>query len=136
MDVSHNGTISLSGEDEAELRGYRNRLRDGGTVGVPLEKAPWGDAFGMCTDRFGVDWMVNIVAPKPWSQVFVTKVRLAPGAGGLSRRCSSSGLDRRPLTGDLDDQAVGTCRSASRRRPSSVRNRSGPAVASSGGCWV
>ena len=65
MDVSHNGTISLSGEDEAELRGYWDRLRDGGTVGVPLEKAPWGDAFGMCADRFGVDWMVNIVAPKP-----------------------------------------------------------------------
>ena len=31
-----------------------------GTVGVPLEKAPWGDSFGMCTDRFGVAWMVNI----------------------------------------------------------------------------
>jgi PhnB protein len=27
---------------------------------MPLEVAPWGDAFGMCTDRFGVSWMVNI----------------------------------------------------------------------------
>jgi PhnB protein len=53
-------TISLSGEDEAELRGYWDKLVDGGTVGVPLEKAPWGDTFGMCTDRFGVNWMVNI----------------------------------------------------------------------------
>ena len=27
---------------------------------MPLERAPWGDSFGMCTDRFGVNWMVNI----------------------------------------------------------------------------
>ena len=53
-------TISLSGEDEAELRGYYDKLADGGTVVMPLEKAPWGDHFGMCADRFGVRWMVNI----------------------------------------------------------------------------
>ena len=55
-----NGTISLSGEDEAELRGYWEKLADGGEVSVPLEKAPWGDTFGMCVDKFGVSWMVNI----------------------------------------------------------------------------
>lgn len=60
MDVGHNGTLSLSGEDEAELRGYWDKLSTSGTVTVPLEKAPWGDTFGMCTDRFGVDWLVNI----------------------------------------------------------------------------
>ena len=27
---------------------------------MPLEKAPWGDSFGMLTDKFGVDWLVNI----------------------------------------------------------------------------
>ncbi len=61
MDMSTNGTISLSGDDEATLRGYWDKLSDGGSVTVPLEMAPWGDTFGMCTDRFGVDWMVNIV---------------------------------------------------------------------------
>ena len=60
MEVSPNGTMTLSGEDEAQLRGYWDGLSAGGTVGVPLEKAPWGDSFGMCTDRFGVPWMVNI----------------------------------------------------------------------------
>lgn len=55
-----NYSISLSGEDEAELRGYWEKLSDGGTVTMPLEKAPWGDVFGMCTDRFGVSWLVNI----------------------------------------------------------------------------
>lgn len=54
--------VSLSGEDEAELRGYWDKLSDGGTVTAPLEKAPWGDTFGMCTDRFGIAWLVNINA--------------------------------------------------------------------------
>jgi PhnB protein len=54
--------LSLSGDDEAELRGYWDKLSAEGTLGVPLEKAPWGDYFGMCTDRFGIPWMVNITA--------------------------------------------------------------------------
>jgi PhnB protein len=56
-------TISLSGDDDAELRGYWERLSDGGVVITPLEKQMWGDVFGMCTDRFGVPWMVNISEP-------------------------------------------------------------------------
>lgn len=55
-----NYSVSLSGEDDAELRGYWNKLSDGGAVTAPLERAPWGDSFGMCIDRFGVSWMVNI----------------------------------------------------------------------------
>jgi PhnB protein len=55
-----NGSISLSGDDESELRGYYDKLSADGTVIMPLEKAPWGDFFGMCMDRFGVRWLVNI----------------------------------------------------------------------------
>jgi len=54
-------SVSLSGEDEAQLRGYWEKLTAEGTVTMPLEQAPWGDSFGMCTDKFGVSWMVNIV---------------------------------------------------------------------------
>ncbi len=53
-------SMSLSGENEAELRGYFEKLASGGMVGMPLEKAPWGDTFGMLTDKFGINWMVNI----------------------------------------------------------------------------
>jgi PhnB protein len=53
-------SVSLSGDDEAELRGYWGELSAGGTVTMPLERAPWGDTFGMCVDRFGISWMVNI----------------------------------------------------------------------------
>jgi PhnB protein len=62
MEITHgdNSVISLSGEDDAELRGYWDQLSAGGTVQMPLETAPWGDSFGMCVDKFGVSWMVNI----------------------------------------------------------------------------
>lgn len=53
-------SVSLSGEEDAELRGYWEKLSDGATVTAPLNVAPWGDAFGMLTDRFGVRWLVNI----------------------------------------------------------------------------
>lgn len=56
----NNYSVSLSGDDEAELRGYWDKLSEGGTVAMPLERAPWGDTFGMCTDKFGVSWLVNI----------------------------------------------------------------------------
>jgi PhnB protein len=55
-------SVSLSGDDEARLRGYWERLSEGGSVTVPFEKAPWGDTFGMCVDRFGTSWVVNVAA--------------------------------------------------------------------------
>jgi len=57
-------SISLSGDDDAELTGYWDRLLEGGSVTLPLEAAPWGDKFGMLTDRFGIAWMVNITGAK------------------------------------------------------------------------
>jgi PhnB protein len=56
--------VCLSGDDGAELRGYWEKLADGGTVSVPLEKQMWGDEYGACVDRFGVPWMVNISQAK------------------------------------------------------------------------
>ena len=55
-----NFALSLSGDSDAQLRTIFERLSDGGTVTMPLEKAAWGDTFGMCTDRFGIAWMVDI----------------------------------------------------------------------------
>ena len=59
-----NIAVSLSGEDADELRGYWEKLSKEGTVSVPLEKQMWGDEFGMCTDRFGIPWMVNVTQPQ------------------------------------------------------------------------
>jgi PhnB protein len=63
MDYTGGGdlvSVSLSGEDVEELTGYWEKLSDGGTVQEPLSAAPWGDSFGMCDDKFGVHWLVNI----------------------------------------------------------------------------
>ncbi|MDQ7843354.1 MAG: VOC family protein [Armatimonadota bacterium] len=57
-------SLSLSGDDQSTLTTYFNNLAAGGTVVMPLEKAAWGDTFGMCTDKFGVQWMVNVTARK------------------------------------------------------------------------
>ena len=53
-------SISLSGDAEEELTGYWEKLSADGKVFEPLSKAPWGDSFGMCADKFGVTWLVNI----------------------------------------------------------------------------
>lgn len=51
--------VSLSGDSDPELRRCWDALSASGTIPLPLERAPWGDSFGMCIDRFG-SWMVNI----------------------------------------------------------------------------
>jgi len=52
--------ISLVGTDKEKLTKYFNQLAEGGTIEMPLEKQFWGDIFGSCKDKFGINWMVNI----------------------------------------------------------------------------
>jgi PhnB protein len=56
-------TVSLTGDDD-ELRTYFDKLAEGGTITVALEKQVWGDEYGQVTDKFGVAWMVNIGQPQ------------------------------------------------------------------------
>lgn len=58
-------SVSISGDDAELLRGYWDRLSADGSVVMALERQPWGDDFGICLDRFGVSWMVNIKRPEP-----------------------------------------------------------------------
>jgi PhnB protein len=53
-------SVSLSGDDADQLRGYFDKLAASGTTTMPLQKQVWGDEFGMCVDGFGVSWLVNI----------------------------------------------------------------------------
>jgi PhnB protein len=62
--AGNNIAVSLSGDDADELRGYWEALSADGTVTLPLEKQMWGDEFGMCVDRFGIPWMVNIAGER------------------------------------------------------------------------
>ena len=60
LDKGATVSISLSGDDSDELRRFWEGLSEGAQVTMPLEKQMWGDEFGMLTDRFGMQWMVNI----------------------------------------------------------------------------
>lgn len=60
-------TLALSSSDgdpdeDARLERWWTGLSEGAQIQEPLATAPWGDRFGMLTDRFGVTWMVNISA--------------------------------------------------------------------------
>ena len=52
--------LSLGGTDEAQMRKIFDALAEGGEVKMKLEKQFWGDIFGSLTDKYGVDWMMNI----------------------------------------------------------------------------
>lgn len=54
--------MSIVGSDEAQLRGFFEKLSEGGKVDMPLEKQFWGDTYGQLTDKFGVHWAINIAA--------------------------------------------------------------------------
>ena len=54
-------SVSISGDDGDVLRGYWDKLSSGGTTTMPFQKQAWGDEFGMCVDKFGVPWMVDII---------------------------------------------------------------------------
>lgn len=57
--------ISLDDQDEATVKRLFDELSDGGSIMMPLQKTFWSPLFGMCTDKFGVSWMVSIPGPQP-----------------------------------------------------------------------
>lgn len=64
-DPGHTVTMILHGDDEGELRSYWDRLVEEGTIDTPLEQQMWGDVYGQCTDKFGIEWMFNISPANP-----------------------------------------------------------------------
>lgn len=60
--AGNNFSLSLHPDSEEMADRLFNNLSAGGTVTVPMSKAPWGDYFGMFTDKFGIKWMINKAA--------------------------------------------------------------------------
>lgn len=54
-----NSSISIDAASEEEANNLFNGLSAGGKVTMPLAKMFWGAYFGMFTDKFGIQWMVN-----------------------------------------------------------------------------
>ena len=59
----NNFHISIVANDRDEADRVFAALSGGGKVTMPLANAPWGPYFGMCVDRFGVQWMVSLPHP-------------------------------------------------------------------------
>jgi PhnB protein len=55
-------SLSLNGKDGDKIKTAFEKLSDGATNITPLKVESWGDTFGQLTDKFGIDWMVNISA--------------------------------------------------------------------------
>lgn len=62
--VGNNVTLSLMGDDETLLRSAYQKLSEGDSITMALEKQMWGDVYGSFTDRFGIVWQVNISVPE------------------------------------------------------------------------
>ena len=58
--VAKKVSLSLGGTDEARMREIFDALSAGGEVFSALKKEAWGDLFGSFTDKYGVEWMMNI----------------------------------------------------------------------------
>jgi PhnB protein len=57
--AGNNVHINLEPDTRAEADRLFNALSAGGKVGMPMQDMFWGAYFGSCSDRFGVQWMVN-----------------------------------------------------------------------------
>jgi PhnB protein len=57
--------ISIDDPAEATVRRLFAALSEGGSVMMPLGPTFWTSLFGMCTDKFGVSWMVSVPGPEP-----------------------------------------------------------------------
>ena len=56
--------VSINADSKEEANHLFNGLSAGGMVTMPIADTFWGAYFGMFTDRFGVNWMVNYDYPK------------------------------------------------------------------------
>ena len=55
--------VSVNPDSADEGKRIFDGLADGGAVIMPYERQFWGADYGMCTDRFGIHWMVNYTPP-------------------------------------------------------------------------
>jgi len=58
-------SVSLHVDEPAEADRVFAALSEGGSTSMPIQETFWARRFGMCTDRFGIPWMVNCAKPMP-----------------------------------------------------------------------
>jgi PhnB protein len=56
--------VMVGVDEPAEAERIFNSLAEGGSISMPFRETFWAHRFGMCTDRFGIPWMVNCAKPQ------------------------------------------------------------------------
>jgi PhnB protein len=59
LESGNNVHLCIQAESEAEADKMFEGLSKGGTITMPMNKTFWGAYFGMCRDKFGIQWMIN-----------------------------------------------------------------------------
>jgi PhnB protein len=64
FETGNNISLSIAADSKEEADQIFNGLSNGGTVTMPIADTFWGAYFGMCKDKFDVNWMVNYDYPQ------------------------------------------------------------------------
>ncbi|MGH9380692.1 MAG: VOC family protein [Thermoanaerobaculia bacterium] len=59
LNAGSNYSIALEADSIEEAEELFNKLSDGGQIGMPFGETEWAERFGGCTDKFGIQWMIN-----------------------------------------------------------------------------
>jgi PhnB protein len=62
--MGDNFSLALDFKSDADIKKTFEALSKSGSITMPLQDTFWGATFGMCTDKFGVNWMFNYDKPK------------------------------------------------------------------------
>lgn len=62
--VGNNFQVAIDCDSAEEIDRLFAALGQGGTVRLPLGTMPWGARFGMLTDKFGIQWLLNCYLQK------------------------------------------------------------------------
>ncbi|NMO97068.1 VOC family protein [Paenibacillus lemnae] len=65
FNMGNNFSLMVHSDDEAEIRTWFNRLQEGGTVNMDLHETFWSKLYGSVTDKFGIEWQVNLDNRQP-----------------------------------------------------------------------
>ena len=57
--AGNNFSLSINADSKDQADKFFNQLSSGGKTTMPMQKTFWGDYFGMCTDKFGINWMMS-----------------------------------------------------------------------------
>ena len=60
--TGNNFSLSVAPDSKEEADSLFAKLSDGGQVTMPMQDMFWGSYYGMCTDKFGINWMINCMA--------------------------------------------------------------------------